>query len=135
MRILGFSKHWPKLYKGWTFTTFRYQRGDRDWQVGELVQVVVQPRRKGGGDKLGIAKIIAKEWRELDRGYYQIADGNCAPLVTDQEAQEDGFAGLDDMVRWMEKTCGRLDWVPCMQKLTLRWVRIDNRTKGEGDER
>ena len=120
MRILGFSRKWAKLEQI-EFSTFRYPRGDKGWEVGEHVQIVVQPRRKGGGDKLGIAVIVNKELREFAKGYSRLFLGNCAPLVTDEEAQADGFANLGDMVAWMEKTYGRLDWIPCMEKLTLRW--------------
>ena len=123
MRIMGFSKQWPKLSQN-SFTTFRYPRGDKDWIVGEQVRIAVQPRRKGGGDKLGIAEIVNKEWREMDTAFHQIAKGRCAPLVTDVEAQEDGFNDLVDMIVWMHKTYGKLDWMPCMNKLTLQWVEM-----------
>lgn len=70
MRILGFSrKDWinhltskPKLEED-KFTTFRFERRDEDWRVGEQVQVVYKPRRKGGGEVLGVAEIINKERR------------------------------------------------------------------------
>ena len=65
MRILGFSEKWAKLLEG-TFTTFRLERRDTDWQVGEVVQVVYKPRRKGGGEKLGVAKIVDKARRYLE---------------------------------------------------------------------
>ena len=121
MRVLGFSKRWQKL-SNQTFTTFRYPRADKDWEIGEHVQITVQPRRKGGGDKLGIAVIINKEKRELDRDFYEQAHGKCTPLVTDEEARADGFVDLNDMVAWMEKTYGRLDWMLSLNKLTLRKI-------------
>lgn len=62
MRILGFSKKWPKL-KEPEFTTFRFERKDKPHYVGEQLQIVIQPRRKGGGEKLGIAEIVKKEPR------------------------------------------------------------------------
>ena len=125
MRVLGFSKRWQKLSNP-EFSTFRYPRMDRDWGVGEVVQVVIQPRRKGGGDKLGCAEIINNEVRELDAQYFEMVKGDCPPLVTDVEAQADGFAGLDDMITWMEKTYGRLDWMSRMNKLTLTWQRVED---------
>jgi len=121
MRVLGFSKRWAKLLNQ-NFTTFRYSRMDKDWFAGERVQIVIQPRRKGGGDKLGIAEILSIEPREFDLLYFKMTEGRCAPMMTDAEAQEDGFRDLPDMVEWLEKTYGRLDWMPCMNKLTLQWI-------------
>lgn len=54
MRILGFSKHWAKLDNP-EFTTFRFPRKDKDWQIGETVKIVIKPRSKGGGELLGLA--------------------------------------------------------------------------------
>ena len=51
MRILCFSKKWGKLNKQWfspnllTFTTFRFPRRDRDWEVEEVVQPIVRLER------------------------------------------------------------------------------------------
>lgn len=115
MRILGFSKKWDKLNQ-LVFTTFRYPRGDRDWAVGEKVKVVLSPRRKGGGELLGMAKIISKEARELDACFSSVA-----PLVTETEAIEDGFDDFADMVAFMEKQYG-LDYISLFNKLALRWV-------------
>ena len=129
MRILGFQKYWQKL-KQPQFTTFRYPRGDKPFEVNEQVQIIIQPRKKGGGDKLGIAEISSIEWRELDKEYHQLARGHTAPMITDVEAQEDGFTNLENMIEWMEKTYGRLDWMPCMLKITLKWIeRLNNATK------
>ena len=110
MRILGFSKKWDKL-NNIEFTTFRFPRKDKDWQAGEVVQIIVQPRRKGGGDKLGNARILEKECKLLQS-------------VTEEEAMKDGFEEWIDMVNWMEDIYEfeRL-WREPMNKLTLRWVR------------
>ena len=113
MRILGFMKHWPKLDQE-VFTTFRYPRLDKDWEIGEEVKVVIKPRCKGGGEILGIARIIGKEQKELDSSFSDVA-----PLVTDTEAIADGFEDVAGMVSWMEKTYG-LDYISLMNKLTLR---------------
>jgi len=121
MRILGFKKHWEKLDKP-EFTTFRYPRGDRDWEEGEVVKVVIQPRKKGGGNVLGTAQIIDKVQRELDPIYYAMKPDECPPLTTDEEARADGFFDLADMNNWLEDTYGRLDYIPRMNKLTLVWV-------------
>jgi len=88
MRILGFSKKWPKLQQK-EFTTFRLPRRDRDWEVGEYAQIVVKPRSKGGGEKLGIAKIISKE----QRSPVKLAPLDGIPVITDDEALADGFEG------------------------------------------
>ena len=120
MRILGFQKLWDKLTKGWEFTTFRLPRADKDWQVNELVQVVLKPRSKKKV-KLGTAIIVAIEPREFDKRQSPIA-----PCVTDKEAILDGFNGKEDMYNWMTKTHGHDDrfiFNP-MNKLTLKWVTI-----------
>jgi len=114
MRILGFSKKWNKLSQK-EFATFRYPRVDKDWYIGEKVQIIIQPRKKGGGEKLGIAEIVNKEIRELDPFFQSDS------LITDKEAIEDGFDNREDMVDWMQKTYG-LDYISAMHKLTLRWL-------------
>ena len=104
MRILGFTKKWDKLLN-YSFTTFRFARKDKDWDVGEVVQVVYKPRSKNR-DILGIAEIISKETR--------------LGCQDDAEAQEDGFIDARDMERWMVKTYGEArTWEP-MNKLTLK---------------
>lgn len=91
MRILGFSRKWDKL-KNDTFTTFRFKRRDTDWQVSEIVRVVYKPRSKGGGEFLGIAKIIDKSKRSV--GKYGDQTGEL--LITDDEAMADGFPGYEN---------------------------------------
>lgn len=113
MRILGVSQEWPKLRQQ-AFTTFRYPRADTDWQIGERVQIVLHPRSKDR-KVLGMVEIVSKEERELEPGYISV------PLVTDEEAIEDGFTDREDMVRWMGKLYG-LDYISLLNKLTLRWM-------------
>jgi len=116
MRILGFSEHYPKLEQG-KFSTFRFIRRDkRDWQVGEIVQVMIKPR--GGGEKLGIAKIINKEPRWMTPKLR--AD---IPNITEEEAKVDGFEDWRAMWKWLLQTYNirRLVLEP-MNKLTLVWV-------------
>ena len=117
MRILGFSKRWPKLKQA-EFTTFRLPRRDKDWGVGDGVQVVFKPRRKGGGELLGIAQIIAKQPRNVAPDWGQ--DG--LPMITNDEAIEDGFSNWGEMFDWLAKAHGlhRLATEP-INKLTLRW--------------
>jgi len=122
MRIISFAEKWPKLhlelppYRRPDFTTFRYFY----WQKGWLVQVWYKARSKGNREKLGEAIILKAEPRELDKW---IADKhlNEYPLVTETEVQADGFSNLDKMILFMEKQYG-LDWMPVMNKLTLRWI-------------
>jgi len=134
MRILGFNRKWDKLGQD-TFTTLRFARKDRDWEAGELVQIVVKPRRKGGGQKLGVAEIVAKDPRRIPR------HGKCgfeAPLITNEEANADGFPdyykvihsnapachvrGYSSMWEFLCQAYGsrRLREEP-MHKLTLAW--------------
>lgn len=104
MRILGFSKKWGKLQQP-EFTTFRFPRKDRDWVVGEKVQIVYKPRRKGGGERLGIARINYKE-------FVRVKD------ITEGEAIKDGFHNALEMWLWLKKPKGNEP----MNKLTLRWI-------------
>jgi len=101
MRILGFSKKWPKLDKPWfardihTFTTFRYPRRDRDWEVEEVVQVVYKPRSKER-EPLGIARIIRIQPKDMSKrwSYYApFAGTNTPDMISPAEAEEDGFTG------------------------------------------
>jgi len=103
MRILGFSKKWDKLNKQWfardlhTFTTFRYPRRDRDWEVEEVVQVVYKPRSKER-EPLGIARIIRKQPKDMSKEYWSYHPGSLVlrsdnECILPSEAEEDGFTG------------------------------------------
>ncbi len=113
MRIISFSKHWPKLQQS-AFTTFRYPRGDKDWQVGERVQVYYR-NRSPKREFLGIAVIVEKGKRELDSDFADIA-----PVITEKEARDDGFTSVGQMQAFMEHQYG-LDYISLFNKLTLRW--------------
>lgn len=118
MRILGFSKRWQKLSNS-EFTTFRFARRDRDWQVGEVVRVVFRPRSKHS-EVLGIAKVVAKEPRDVN------GDKLIFPPVTEAEAQADGFPNTKDMKAWIEKVHGRERLLSePMNKLRVRWIKAD----------
>lgn len=134
MRILGFSKKWDKL-KQTEFTTFRFPRKDKDWQIGEQVQIVYKPRSKER-ELLGIATIVNKEPK-------LVFSGNDPTLaIGDQAAREDGFISISDMQTWMwaRYPFKRL-WSEPMNKLTLKVAntasllfskrsRLPNTTKG-----
>jgi len=114
MRILGVTEKWDKL-KQPQWTTFRFARKDKDWQVGEVVQVVYKPRRKGGGEKLGVAKIINKAARRMVT----------PPLESDTlywEAKADGFASYNLMWEWLWSRYRNRLFTEPMNKLTLQWV-------------
>lgn len=107
MRVLGFSKRWQKLSNP-EFSTFRFPRRDRDWKVGEIVQIVYKPRSKEH-EVLQVAIIIGKEPKQL-------AD------ITREEAIADGFNSRTELRQWMTKTYGRTDRIASnepMNKLTL----------------
>jgi hypothetical protein len=123
MRILGFSKMWPKLTQGWEFTTFRLPRLDKDWQPKETVQIVLKPRSKERV-LLGTAEIRKVEPRQFPRQMIKLSLQHGVPYITDSEAKIDGFNDLDDMFKWMLKTHGHDDrflFEP-INKLILRWV-------------
>ena len=116
MRILGFSKKWDKL-GGKTFTTFRFKRKDRDWEVGEAVQIIYKPRSKER-EKLGVAIITQRVRRDL----YRIG-------ALDEEIIKDGFKDKYEMGDWLDKTYGDR-WIrEPMNKLTLRWINEGIRSK------
>lgn len=125
MRIFGFYTKWPKLKKP-DFTTFRFRRRDKDWAVGELVQVIYKPRSKGGGEKLGIAQILSSETRWVlnaeDDELKHYGDYFAVQAVTEDEAVLDGFKDRADMVDWIGFTHRGRALVEPMNKLMLRWV-------------
>jgi hypothetical protein len=116
VRIISFSTLWPKLLKP-DFTTFRYRRKDTDWYQGERVQVFLKnrsPKRK----RLGEAVIVFKE--PVKFGGNRHITPKCRPIC-EEEAIEDGFQGIEDMMKYMMKQYGRR-FYPAMNKLTLKWV-------------
>jgi hypothetical protein len=123
MRILGFSKKWDKL-KRTEFTTFRYPRKDRDWEINEIVQAVYKPRSKNR-EILGMAQIIKKELRAMALQ----GDKTGMPHITNEEAIADGFPdtevqhGYFSMWEFLWDYYGgeRLISEP-MNKLTLKWL-------------
>ena len=131
MRILGFSRKWQKLTDDILFTTFRYPRRDKDWQVEEVVQVVYKPRTKGRVI-LGIARIIRKQKKNTKKGwcYYPSLGFPTTPdMITPQEAYEDGFSGMhgggdvQKLLQWLrESNPDRYFREPIVNKLTLYWI-------------
>ena len=112
MRILGYSKHWPKLHH--EHTTFRFPRKDapkgRDWHEGETVCEVVCPRASHASGKrevLGPAPIVTKK-------------RCCMGLVTDAEAVADGFETWEEMWSWMQKAHPSMTLITTLNKLTLK---------------
>jgi len=104
---MGFAKNWQKLRQEF-FTTFRFERKDRDWYIGEVVVVKINPRAKGGGTYVGLAEIVNKENRD---------GGN---FITDKEAVADGFEDKIDMWKWMLKSHSPGQLVRPLNKLTLK---------------
>ena len=120
MRIMGFQKQWinqvtqtPKLSEE-TFTTFRFPRKDRDWEVGETVQIVIQPRTKGRLP-MGEAMIVTKEIKCLI--------GGKATSITNDEARVDGFRLATELVDFIMKGRPLSHWLLHPNRLTLRWTR------------
>jgi len=105
---------WPKLQEP-EFTTFRFPRKDKDWYVGEVVQLVFKPRSEER-EVLGTAEIV----RIGGRWIFTAIDNRCLHL-SEKEAIADGFPSKDEMRRWLRHAYGitRLIYEP-MNKLTLR---------------
>lgn len=106
MRILGVTEHWPKLEQP-SWTTFRVPRKDKDWQLGETVQVVFKPRSKQR-EVLGIAEIVGKGTISFIQ-------------VSEVEAMEDGFANLFWMWLWLKEAHRGIKMTDTINKLTLKW--------------
>jgi hypothetical protein len=124
MRIISFTKHWDKL-KNLTFSTYRYPY----WQEGWDVQVFYKNRNPKERQKLGEAKIIKVETVELDPTYtYRLEKP--VRFITKQEAIEDGFDSITDMLKWLRKLYG-LDFISKMDKITLEWTAKYRRIEAE----
>lgn len=122
MRELGFSRlDWmnyntglPKLVQN-GFSTFRFTRRDRDWEVGETVRVVYKPRSKADRSVLGEAIITSKTAKALTpvTGYKSI---------TLLEAKADGFQSLADMKQYLFLTILSFE-LYTVNKLSLKWLK------------
>jgi len=110
MRIISFSKKWGKLNQP-EFTTFRFPRKDRDWEVGETVQVYYK-NRTPQRERLGIAKIVNKELRKIATAFEQYRP-------TEEEAVADGFKNLLEMNIYFRETYGQRIFEEPINKLTL----------------
>lgn len=113
MRILSFSKKWDKLQQP-EFTTFRFLRKDKDWFIGETVQVYYK-NRSPQREKIGEAEITNKELRKIATAYEPYRP-------TEEEAKADGFASLFEMNTWFRETHGSRIFEEPINKLTLKWV-------------
>lgn len=130
MRILGFSKQWPKLRNELLFTTFRYPRRDKDWEVEEVVQVVYKPRSKTERKPLGIARIIRKQCKDTGKKFYIFGGiDDSTDVITPAEAKEDGFTGMhgggdiERLLKWLRESSPRRFFEePIVNKLTLYWL-------------
>jgi hypothetical protein len=130
MRILGFTKKWPKLQKD-IFTTFRFTRKDKDWAVEELVQIVFHPRSKDR-KVLGVARIIRKDPKDLNKRWSYVAGfpghENTSDMIIPAEAEDDGFTGqhgggdTEAMRRFFLETYGYSKCKEPINKLTLYWI-------------
>ncbi len=131
MRILGFSRKWGKLNQD-VFTTFRFPRKDKDWEIEELVQVVYKPHSKER-EPLGIARIMRKQRKEIrkDWSYYpRPSSPNTPDMISPEEAKEDGFTGMHgggDVKKMLDflresSTYEQFYLVGTVNKLTLYWL-------------
>lgn len=105
MRIMDFSEMWPKLRDA-EFTTFRLTRRDRDWALGEQVQIVYRPRSKDRRP-LCLANIYGKR-------------STTFKSVTEEEAIADGFSSSLEMWQWLQKAHPGIAMSTPLNKLYLR---------------
>jgi len=131
MRILGFTKKWDKLNE-MIFTTYRFPRKDKDWEVEEVVQIVYKPRSKER-EILGIARIICKQKKDLNKTWLYFPTPlypNTSDMVTPTEAEEDGFTGMHgggDTKAMRKFFCDTYGYSKCKEpinKLTLYWIEV-----------
>ncbi len=130
MRILGVSQKWGKL-NNLLWTTYRFTRKDKDWEVEEVAQVVYKPRSKDR-EILGVARIIRKELKDLDKrfSYFPTPNSpNTPDMITPSEAEEDGFTGMHgggDIKKMRQFFISTYGYGRCsnelINKLTLYWV-------------
>jgi hypothetical protein len=105
---------WPKLQQP-VFSTFRYPFWEQGWEI----QVFYKNRNPKERQKLGEAKIIAVESVELNPKFKYWSLYQTPPrYITEQEAIDDGFTSIDDMLKWMRKTYG-LNFISKMNKITI----------------
>jgi len=131
MRELGFSKKWNKLDSEILFTTFRFPRKDKDWQVEEVVKIVYKPRSKER-EVLGVACIIRKDVKDLNKQFHYYVGGYFTPntpdTITPNEAEDDGFTGIhgggdtEKMRRFFIDTYSYSKCKEPINKLTLYWI-------------
>jgi hypothetical protein len=117
MRIMSFAKRWEKLKKK-TFSTFRYPRKDKDWSEGETVQVFLL-NRSPHRVFLGTAEIVSKNPRYLVNTNEPLPSNR--GIVTQKEAQADGFENPGEMEKFMIQYYGK-DYSPEFNKLMLKWI-------------
>ncbi len=125
MRILSFSEPWLKLLNPTLFTTFRYPRRDKDWQLEEVVQVYFKARSPAR-EKLGIARIIRIETKDMGKRWspFSWSPPNTPDMISPDEAKDDGFTGMhgggdvQKMIHFIRDFL-RGDIV---NKLTLYWI-------------
>ncbi len=130
MRILNFQKKWPKLNNSLLFTSFRYARRDKDWQVEEVVRVCYRTRFPDR-EELGVARIIRIDERDMSKRWSPYATHlrpNTEDTIPPWEAAEDGFYGMHgsgnvEKMREFIRQPGRGDIV---NKLTLYWIERSN---------
>lgn len=127
MRELSFSQLWPKLVQP-RYTTFRFPRKDKDWQVGEVVKVLFKARSSHDRSVLGIAEIVSKVPRwvimPMERSLLPSGWEKQAFWINRFEAQRDGFGDMRAMYDYMVKAYNiRLKQEP-MNKLTLAWQQV-----------
>ncbi len=129
MRILSFSEHFPKLRNPILFTTFRYpHRGaGGDWRVEEEVQIWFKAQSPKNGYRLGIARIIRIEEKDLGKrwSYFPRPSAlNTADMISPGEAEADGFTGQHGGgdVKAMVEFIRDLSRGDLVNKLTLYWI-------------
>ena len=98
------------------FVTYKRTRNDKDWQVGEIVNITLSPVAKPH-IQLGVAKIISIDKKSTNHYMYT--------ETTDLSGEELRYEGFDNFQNWnfMHKFFkdSRHD-VKTFNKITLQWI-------------
>ena len=101
-------------------------------KLEEVVKIVYKPRSKER-EVLGVARIIRKETKDLNKQFHYYVGGYSTPntpdTITPDEAEDDGFTGMhgggdtEKMRKFFIDTYGYSRCKEPINKLTLYWIK------------
>jgi hypothetical protein len=98
------------------FTTYKRIRKDKDWEVGEIVNITLSPVAKPH-TQLGLAKIIRIDKKSTNHYIYTDTTS-----LSSEELAYDGFEPFSDW-KFMHSYFGYKSYeVKIFNKITLQWI-------------